>query len=86
MSTSSPLNTSIEADLKLVIENYCGSVGKKKLMPFGSVEEQMLPTINKLPIYGAKALTKAMDQDQIILGDQIYTLRITRAGKLLLTK
>ena len=86
MSTSSPLNTAIEADLKLVVDNYYGSVGKKKLMPFDSVEEQMLPTINELPIYGAKALTKTMDQDQIILGNQIYTLRITRAGKLLLTK
>ena len=86
MTASSPLNTAIEADLKLAVDNYYGSVGKKKLMPFDSVEEQMLPTINELPIYGAKALTKKMDQDQIILGNQIYTLRITRAGKLLLTK
>ena len=86
MSTSSPHNTTIEADLELVVDNYCSSVEKKKLMPFVSVEEQMLPTINELPIYGATALTKAMDQDQIILGNQIYTLRITRAGKLLLTK
>ena len=86
MSTSSPLNTTIEADLGLVVDDYCSPVGKKKLMPFDSVEEQMLPTMNKLPIYGAKALTKGMDQAQIVLGDQIYTLRITRAGKLLLTK
>ena len=85
MSTSSPLNTTIEADLELVLDNYCGSVGKEKLMPFESVEEQMLPTVKKLP-YGAKSLTKGMDQAQIVLGDQIYTLRITRAGKLLLTK
>ena len=86
MSISSPLNATVQADLDLVVDNYCSSVGKKKLMAIDSVEEQMLPTINKLPIYGAKALTKAMNQDQIILGDQIYTLRITRAGKLLLTK
>ena len=86
MSTSPPLNTTIEADLGLVVDDYCSPVGKKKLMPFDSVEEQMLPTINELPIYGATALTKPMDQDQIILGNQIYTLRITRAGKLLLTK
>ena len=86
MSASSPRNTTIEADLELVVDNYCSSVEKKKLIPFDSVEEQMLPTVNKLPIYGAKALTKKMDQDQIILGNQIYTLRITRAGKLLLTK
>ena len=86
MSTSSPHNTTIEADLELVVDNYCSSVEKKKLMPFDSVEEQMLPTVNKLPMYGAKALTKGMDQAHIVLGDQIYTLRITRAGKLLLTK
>ena len=55
-------------------------------MPLNSVEEQMLPTVKKLPTYGAKSLTKGMDQAQIILGNQIYTLRITRAGKLLLTK
>ena len=86
MSTSSPHNTAIEADLELVVDNYCSSVEKKKLMPFDSAEEQMLPTLKKLPTYGAKSLTKGMDQAQIILGNQIYTLRITRAGKLLLTK
>ena len=55
-------------------------------MPLNSAEEQMLPTVKKLPTYGAKSLTKGMGQAQIILGDQIYTLRITRASKLLLTK
>ena len=29
MSTSSPHNTTIEADLELVVDNYCSSVGKK---------------------------------------------------------
>tara|TARA_B100000780_G_scaffold259276_1_gene210187 strand:- start:604 stop:771 length:168 start_codon:yes stop_codon:yes gene_type:complete len=55
-------------------------------MSFHSVEELIVPPENKLPIYDAEALTKGMDQAQIILGEQIYTLRITRAGKLLLTK
>ena len=82
MSTSAPLQNSIEA----VLDNYSSSVRSKKLMSFHSVEEQMVPIVNKLPIYDAKALTKGVDQAQIILGDQIYTLRITRAGKLLLTK
>jgi hemin uptake protein HemP len=86
MSISSPLNTTVQADLDLIVDNYCSSVGKKKLMAIDSVEEQMLPTLKKLPTYGAKSLTKGLDQAQIILGDQIYTLRITRAGKLLLTK
>lgn len=86
MSTSAPLQTSIEADLESVVDNYSSSVRVRKLMSFHSVEEQMVPIVNKLPIYDAKALTKGGDQAQIILGDQIYTLRITRAGKLLLTK
>ena len=87
MSKSSPLIATVEANMDLVVDNYCSAVGKKKkLMAIDPVEEQMLPTLKKLPTYGAKALTKGMDQAQIILGDQIYTLRITRAGKLLLTK
>jgi hemin uptake protein HemP len=30
--------------------------------------------------------TEGRDQAQIVLGNQVYTLRITRAGKLILTK
>ena len=86
MSTSAPLQTSIEADLESVVNNYSSSAGSKKLISFHSVDEQTAPIENKLPTYDAKALTKGVDQAQIVLGDQIYTLRITRAGKLLLTK
>jgi hemin uptake protein HemP len=82
MSTSAPLQNSVEA----VLDNYSSSVRSKKLMSFHSVDEQTVPIENKLPTYDAKALTKGVDQAQIVLGDQIYTLRITRAGKLLLTK
>ncbi len=39
-----------------------------------------------LPTYSATDLTKDGHLAQIILRDQIYTLRITRAGKLILTK
>lgn len=39
-----------------------------------------------LPAYDASRLTEGGDQAHIVLGDQIYTLRITRAGKLILTK
>lgn len=39
-----------------------------------------------LPTYAARDLTEGGDQAQIVLGDQTYTLRITRAGKLILTK
>lgn len=41
---------------------------------------------NTLPIYDANDLTQGGDLAQIKLSDQIYTLRITRAGKLILTK
>ncbi|MEL7281934.1 MAG: hemin uptake protein HemP [Pseudomonadota bacterium] len=40
----------------------------------------------KLPIYEATDLTKGGDLAKIKLEDQLYTLRITRAGKLILTK
>jgi len=38
------------------------------------------------PLYDARALTEGGDLAQIKLEDQLYTLRITRAGKLILTK
>ena len=39
-----------------------------------------------LPIYEATDLTQGGDLARIKLSDQLYTLRITRAGKLILTK
>lgn len=39
-----------------------------------------------LPIHDAAALTAGGNQALIALGDQLYNLRITRAGKLILTK
>ncbi|HEY9038404.1 MAG TPA: hemin uptake protein HemP [Roseovarius sp.] len=39
-----------------------------------------------LPTYDAQQLVMNGDQARIVLDDQIYTLRITRAGKLILTK
>lgn len=39
-----------------------------------------------LPSYAARDLTEGGDQAHILLDDQTYTLRITRAGKLILTK
>lgn len=38
------------------------------------------------PLYDATTLTEGGHLAQIALADQIYTLRITRAGKLILTK
>ena len=39
-----------------------------------------------LPVHNARQLTGATGQAQIVLDGQIYALRITRAGKLILTK
>ena len=41
---------------------------------------------DRLPVYDAADLTKGGDLAKIKLEDQLYTLRITRAGKLILTK
>ena len=38
------------------------------------------------PTHDAHDLTGAAGQARIVLDDQTYTLRITRAGKLILTK
>ncbi len=43
-------------------------------------------SLPSVPTYAATDLTKGGSQAQITLNDQIYTLRITRAGKLILTK
>lgn len=37
-------------------------------------------------VWDARALTNADGLARIALGEQLYTLRITRAGKLILTK
>ncbi|MEO9895156.1 MAG: hemin uptake protein HemP [Paracoccaceae bacterium] len=46
----------------------------------------MKPAPGALPTYAAEYLTKGAERAQIILGTQTYFLRITRAGKLILTK
>lgn len=38
------------------------------------------------PTHDARTLTNGADQARIVLDGQVYTLRITRAGKLILTK
>lgn len=45
-----------------------------------------LPTPAQLPTYSAQDLTEGGGLAHIVLNDQVYTLRITRAGKLILTK
>lgn len=44
------------------------------------------PTNSRVPAWVAEDLTQGGSLAQIHLGDQEYFLRITRAGKLILTK
>jgi len=54
-------------------------------MSFHAAPPKQTP-LSDLPTYSARDLTQDGDTAQILLGDQTYTLRITRAGKLILTK
>jgi len=54
-------------------------------IPMTSLPDQK-PNPEPLPTYDAKDLTRDGVQAQILLGNQTYFLRITRAGKLILTK
>lgn len=42
--------------------------------------------LNRMPQHDAMQLTRGGNQALILLDEQIYQLRITRAGKLILTK
>lgn len=44
------------------------------------------PTDTTAPCYDARELIPDGVQARIVLDEQVYTLRITRAGKLILTK
>ena len=44
------------------------------------------PAITPTPVHFAEDLTAGNNLAHIVLGNQTYTLRITRAGKLILTK
>ncbi len=54
------------------------------LPPMASV--QLPPDRGRLPVHDAEHLTKGGTTAQIVLQDQTYLLRITRSGKLILTK
>lgn len=44
------------------------------------------PEVEPLPAYNAREIVGAGTQAKIVLDEQTYFLRITRAGKLILTK
>ncbi|SFN04724.1 hemin uptake protein HemP [Thioclava sp. BHET1] len=48
-----------------------------------SINEQFTTA---LPVHNAESLTGAGNLAHIVLKEQVYTLRITKAGKLILTK
>ncbi|MDV4143450.1 MULTISPECIES: hemin uptake protein HemP [Shimia] len=50
------------------------------------LETDKTPPIEDFPIHDAKELTQGKAQARIVLDGQVYTLRITRANKLILTK
>ena len=54
-------------------------------MLHSAVEKTKIPEDDS-PTYSAKELTKNGNVARIILEKQVYTLRITRSGKLILTK
>lgn len=54
-------------------------------MTFHAVPPKQTPAPTP-PSYAARDLMNGGDLAQIVLDDQAYTLRITRAGKLILTK
>lgn len=45
-----------------------------------------ITALRSLPEHDATELTSGGNQALIVLNDQVYNLRITRAGKLILTK
>ena len=51
-----------------------------------SQDARPAPSGQSLPSHSARDLTAGGVQAQIELDGQVYTLRITRAGKLILTK
>jgi len=55
-------------------------------LTFHGADAAALPVRLQAPLHEATTLTAGGHLAQIALADQIYTLRITRAGKLILTK
>ena len=54
-------------------------------MLHSTIEKAQMPE-DESPTYNAIELTKGGNLARIVLENQIYTLRITRSGKLILTK
>ena len=55
-------------------------------LSFHGSNRTAMPVAPGPPLHDAAALTEGGNLAQIALDGQVYTLRITRAGKLILTK
>jgi len=55
-------------------------------MPTQTTLSIVQPSRPTMPTHDAQALTGPDGLARIVLGEQVYQLRITRAGKLILTK
>ncbi|WP_208348255.1 hemin uptake protein HemP [Pseudaestuariivita rosea] len=56
------------------------------MKPTSFVPQPTVDAPKQLPTYDARMLVQDGVQAQIVLDNQVYVLRITRAGKLILTK
>lgn len=54
--------------------------------PVEDAPEMIAEQTSQLPAYDVNVLTKGGDQAHLVLGQEVYTLRITRMGKLIVTK
>ena len=48
-------------------------------------EKPTIPDVSQ-PVFAAERILQGHRSAKIVLGDQVYLLRLTRAGKLILTK
>lgn len=55
-------------------------------IPDFNTADALMATAPDVPVHSAKALTRGGALAQIVLDGKVYALRITRAGKLILTK
>lgn len=71
---------------RLMVESGCEWMLEGLIDMSDEPQDVMPKTAEPRPLYDAVDLTKGGNQANIVLDEKIYTLRITRAGKLILTK
>lgn len=79
-----PLSTEFSLEALLDRQSYHQGVADMTNMP--RPEEIQAAPVENIPTYAAEDLVKAEGKANILLNGNTYILRITRAGKLILTK